>query len=170
MKTAERIIRILSLLARIGAGVAFAVLIAAVLIQVVTRTLGNSPVWTEELTRFALLYLVAFGAGLALRTGDMVNVDVICEHLPGRAPWVLRLVSAVATAGLALYLIPAAWKYTSIGAMQSSPALGLQMNFVHFTITLLLALLALFALLRVVGMLSGAEDGKPEKAVDAPES
>lgn len=169
MKAAERIIQALVVLARIGAGAAFLVLIAAVLIQVVTRTLGNSPVWTEELTRFSLLYLVAFGAGLAFRSGDMVNVDVVCEHLPGRAPWLLRLVSAAATGGLALYLIPASLKYTSIGKMQTSPALGMQMTWAHVTITLMLALLAVFAVLRVVGMLTGAEDGKPEKAIEAPE-
>ena len=169
MKSTERIIQVLATVARIGAGVSFLVLIVAVLIQVTTRTMGNSPVWTEELTRFALLYLVAFGAGLSFRTGDMVNVAVVCENLPGRAPRMLRLLSAVATAGLALYLLPASWKYTSIGAMQTSPALGMQMTWAHVTITLLLALLAVFGALRIVGMLTGAEDGKPEKAIEAPE-
>ena len=65
-------------LTRFGVGLSFAVLIISVLIQVIGRATGNSPVWTEELTRYALLYLAAFGAGLSLRTGDLVNVDVIC--------------------------------------------------------------------------------------------
>ena len=73
------------------------------LIQVLGRSFfHSSPVWTEELTRFALLYLAAFGAGLSYRTGDLVNVDMICEALPGRWPWLLRLVSAAATAALCL--------------------------------------------------------------------
>jgi TRAP-type C4-dicarboxylate transport system permease small subunit len=150
-------------LARLGVGLSFAVLIVAVLTQVVGRLIGASPVWTEELTRFALLFAVAFGAGLAFRTGDLVNVDVICESLPGRLPWLLRLLAAGVTAGLALYLLPYAWKYVAIGRMQTSPALGLRMDFVHFSVWLMLALLALFAALRVLGMLSGAEDGKTEK-------
>jgi TRAP-type C4-dicarboxylate transport system permease small subunit len=151
-------------LARFGAGLAFAVLMASVLLQVVGRIVGNAPVWTEELTRYALLYMVAFGVGLAFRSGDLVNVDVVCETLPGRAPWVLRLVAAVVTGGLALYLLPGAWKYTSIGKMQTSPALGVRMDFIHFTIFLMLALLVLFGALRVLGMVSGAEDGLPKKA------
>ena len=163
MHRVARIIDGVIFLARLGAGVAFAVLIAAVLIQVVGRLTGNSPVWTEELTRFALLYLVAFGAGLAFRSGDLVNVDVVCESLPGRGPWLLRLLSGIATAGLALYLLAPAWRYVSIGRMQTSPALGLRMDAVHLTVWLLLAGLALFAILRVVGMLAGAEDGKPQK-------
>lgn len=163
MHHVERTIQFVIFLARMGAGLAFALLIASVLIQVVGRLTGNAPVWTEELTRFALLYLIAFGAGLAFRSGDLVNVDVICESLPGRLPRFLRLVSAMATAGLALYLLAPAWRYVSIGAMQTSPALGLRMDFVHLTVWLMLAGLALFGVLRILGMLAGAEDGKPRK-------
>lgn len=144
---------------RVGVGLSFAVLIGAVLIQVVGRSTGSSPVWTEELTRFALLYLVAFGAGLALRSGDLVNVDVICEALPGDLPRRLRLLAAGITAALALYLVAPAWKFVAIGVMQTSPALGLRMSMVHFSVWLLLVLLAAFAALRIAGMVAGAEDG-----------
>jgi len=163
MKRLNQITKAFVWLARAGAGLAFLVLICAVLIQVVGRTMGNSPVWTEELTRYALLYLVAFGGGLALRTGDMVNVDVFCESLPGRGSWMLRMVSALMTFGLTVYLLAPAWKYVSIGRMQTSPALGLRMTYVHFTVWLLLAVLALAALIRIVGMITGGDDGMPEK-------
>lgn len=166
MDRADKLIRIITILARIGAGISFAVLIGAVLIQVTGRLVGSSPVWTEELTRYALLFTVAFGAGLAFRSGDLVNVDVICEALPGRMPWALRLVAAFTTGALALYLLPHAWRYVTIGKMQTSPALGLRMDFVHVTVWLMLALLALFAILRIIGMLTGAENGKPQKPED----
>ena len=163
MRIAARLIEAVILLARLGAALAFAVLMTSVLIQVVGRLNGSSPVWTEELTRYALLYMIAFGAGVAFRTGDLVNVDVISESLPGRLPWLLRLFAAVCTAGLALFLLPHAWKYVSIGKMQTAPALGIRMDLVHFTVWLMLAGLALFGLVRVLGMLTGIEDGKPEK-------
>lgn len=83
----------------------FLVLMGAVLLQVYARTfLSTAPVWTEELTRFCLLYIGALGAGLALRSGDMVNVDLLCESLPGRMPWFLRLVSAILTVVFAAVL------------------------------------------------------------------
>ncbi|MGX0879318.1 TRAP-type C4-dicarboxylate transport system permease small subunit [Roseovarius sp. MBR-154] len=150
-------------LAQWGTGLSFAILIVAVLLQVIGRLTGLSWVWTEELTRYALLFMVALGAGLAFRSGDLVNMDVVCETLPGRAPWVLRLIAALVTAGLALFLLPHAWRYVSIGKMQTSPALGLRMDFVHFAVWLLLILLAIFSGLRVFGMVTGAEDGKPVK-------
>lgn len=164
MTAIDRITSLVVTLCRIGVGLAFAVLIAAVLLQVGGRLAGSSPVWTEELTRFALLYLVAFGAGLSFRSGDLVNVDVVCESLPGRWPWRLRLVSAALTAVLCLYLMVSAWRFVSIGKMQTSPALGMSMSFAHLTVWLLLALLGLFALLRVIGMLAGTTDGLPRKS------
>ncbi|MCQ0972121.1 TRAP transporter small permease [Paracoccus sp. TK19116] len=160
MRFVQTLETIVTAVFRLLVGLAFLVLIGAVLMQVVGRLSGASPVWTEELSRFALLYLAAIGAGLALRSGDLVNVDIVCEALPERVSWVLRLISALLVAGIGLYLLPMAWQFTRIGHIQTSPALGLRMSFVHATMFVMLALLAFFAILRVVGMLTGAEDGR----------
>jgi TRAP-type C4-dicarboxylate transport system permease small subunit len=141
---------------------AFLLLSGAVLLQVFARTfLSTSPVWTEELTRFCLIYIGALGAGLALRSGDMVNVDLLCENLPGRGPWVMRLLSALLTAGFALTLLPAAWAYTMVGSRQTAPSLGWRMDFVHASMLVLFLALALWALLRAFEMLTGRHDGRP---------
>lgn len=147
--------------------IAFGVLIVAVTIQVLGRSvLLDSPVWTEELTRFALLYLAAFGVGLSFKSGDLVNVDIVSESLPGRGPWLLRLLSAAATAILSAVLIVPAWKYTAIGAMQTSPALGWRMDFIHASVLVMLISLFLFSSLRCLGMLMGESDGQPAGARD----
>ncbi|MFK7992633.1 MAG: TRAP transporter small permease [Granulosicoccus sp.] len=144
---------------RLCLGLSFVVLIVAVLIQVLGRMFAASPVWTEELTRFALLYLCAFGIGLAWRSGDLVNVDIVCESLPGQWPRRLRLVVALISCTLCGFLLVPAWKFVSIGAFQTSPAMSLQMTYVHLTVFILLASLAIFSLLRVLSMLFGKDDG-----------
>ena len=60
MRIADTIIHVFTRLAQWGTGISFAVLIGAVLVQVSGRLTGFSPVWTEELTRYALLFSVAF--------------------------------------------------------------------------------------------------------------
>lgn len=141
---------------------AFLLLSASVLVQVFARTfLPSAPVWTEELTRFCLIYIGALGAGLALRSGDMVNVDLLCEALPGRGPWLMRLLSALLTAGFAVALLTAAWDYTTIGARQTAPSLGWRMDFIYASMLVLFGVLALWSGMRVFEMLTGRHDGRP---------
>ncbi len=150
MKVILQVYRTLELLCRAGVLIAFMVLIIAVLTQVLGRAIGDSPVWTEELTRFALIYMTALGVGLGLMSGDLVNVDIVCDALPDPWPRVLSVVASLATAFLAAILLPGAWRYVQIGFLQKSPAMGLQMSFVHFSVFLLFLLLLLFAVMRAV--------------------
>nr|WP_272945646.1 TRAP transporter small permease [Thalassospira australica] len=148
---------------RIGTGAAFGVLICTVLIQVFSRTfLPSSPVWTEELTRHALLFMAAFGVGLSFRNGELVNVEIICDLLPLPVQRVLMFISAVLTAGFCLILLSPAWMFVSIGVLQTSPALGVRMDFIHATVFILLAALCLFAVLRIIRIIAGVSDGKAE--------
>lgn len=150
MKVILQVYRALEFLCRAGVLIAFMVLIIAVLTQVLGRAIGDSPVWTEELTRFALIYMTALGVGLGLMSGDLVNVDIVCDALPDPWPRVLSVVASLATAFLAAILLPGAWRYVQIGFLQKSPAMGLQMSFVHFSVFLLFLLLLLFAVMRAV--------------------
>lgn len=160
----QRIIWSLTGLARIATGISFGVIIIAVLLQLAGRSdFITSVVWTEELTRFALLYLAAFGIGLSYRSGNLVNVDIVSELLPGRMPWILRLVCAVITCGFGLVLIKATWFYVSIGARQTAPSLGVRMDWIHASVLVALISLSLFSALRVIGMLTGTTDGRPER-------
>ena len=130
-------------------GAAFTVLIASVLIQVIARlALPRSPVWTEELSRFALLYLVAAGCGLAIRSGELVNVDLFTTLLPERWRLGLELIVQIAVLAFLLSLILPAWKFVTVGAFQTSPALGWSMSLIHFIVVLAPVSLILFTLER----------------------
>lgn len=161
MQALSRFTQTMTFVCRIGIGLVFAVLIASVSIQVFTRTFGmSSPIWTEELARFALLYLAAIGIGLALQSGDLVNVDIVQEAVSERIAWWMRLASALATAGLAAAMIAPAWRFTQIGAMQRSPSLRWSMDMIHASVFALAVLLFVFALIRIIGMLAGTDDGR----------
>ncbi|MEX4007231.1 TRAP transporter small permease [Neoaquamicrobium sediminum] len=165
MTAVTRIADILDMLCRIAIGAVFAVLIAAVAIQVYARTFtASSPIWTEELARFMLLYMAAIGAGLSLRSGDLVNVDIIQDAMSERLAWWMRLVSTILTAGLAALMIAPAWRFTSIGAMQTSPSLRWSMDMIHASVLVLAITLLVFSLLRAIGMLTGTDDGRAQFA------
>lgn len=148
---------------RVATGLAFATLILAVLVQVVGRLAGASPVWTEELTRFALLFLAAFGTGLAYRSGDLVAVDMVCAALPGPWPRRLRLVAAALTAILCAGLVLPAWTFTAIGAMQTSPALGWRMDLIHASVLVLVVVLCAVAAAHGLALLAGRPDDRTDQ-------
>ncbi len=161
----SRLIQGVNILLRSATGIAFLVLICTVLIQVISRTFSSagSPVWTEELTRFALLYVAGFGAALSLWTGALVNVDLLSERLPPRLAWAMRLLAAIAVFAFAVILIAPAWKFTMIGIRQSSPSMPfIKMAYVHASVLVLLIAMALTSGIRILGMLLGKLDGHPE--------
>lgn len=163
MRALAQLTRLLSGASRIGVGIAFSILIAVVTLQIVTRSFGlYSPVWTEEASRYLLLYMTAFGVGLSLFTGELVNVDLLQETVPERIAWWMRLFSAALTAVMGAVMIVPAWKFMAIGAFQRSPSLRWSMDYIHASVLVLSILLFLFALSRVIGMIAGTDDGRPQ--------
>lgn len=147
------LLRLIHRALRLAVGLAFLAMIVAVVVQVVSRVaLPWSPVWTEELSRFALLYLVAFAAPLALRAGDLVNVDVLVLALPPGARRLLEILVLLLCAGFCALLVRPALLFTEIGAFQTSPALGWRMTWIHATVLLAPALLGLAALERAAAL------------------
>lgn len=159
-----RLLSFIVTIARLALLTAFSVMIFAVIVQVVSRTfLPQSPVWTEELTRFALLYLTAIGAGLSLRSGDLVSVDLVVTALPERARRWARLGASLATLALAAVMFGPSLDFARIGALQTSPALGWTMSAIHVTTTIAAASLFVFALAQALSLLSGRGAGGQEE-------
>ncbi|WP_170984745.1 TRAP transporter small permease [Roseomonas sp. AR75] len=143
-------------LLRLVVGLTFALLLAAVLVQVVSRLgLPNPPVWTEELSRFCLLFAAAFGIGLALRSGELVGVDLLTMMLPPRGRRVAEILSCLVMIGFGLLLVQPAWAFVDIGSLQTSPALQWNMFWVHMAVLVAPLALVLAAAERLLRVLAG---------------
>lgn len=152
-----RVLRAVHWALRILVIVTFAALLLAVLLQVTARlTPGvQAPVWTEEFSRFALLFGAAFGAGLALLSGDLVNVDIVTSQLSMRTRRLLEIVVMLVVIAFSASLILPGWDYVDIGSLQTSPALGWNMFYVHMSVLLVPITLALAALERLLILIAG---------------
>ncbi|WP_240731111.1 MULTISPECIES: TRAP transporter small permease subunit [unclassified Escherichia] len=67
------------------------------MLQVISRPLPiSSPAWTEEVARFLLVYVVAFGCALATGKRELVNVDLVVSLLPsGLKKYLVLLIDLV---------------------------------------------------------------------------
>ena len=141
---------------RVLVGAIFSVLLAAVLLQVTSRlTLPNPPVWTEELSRLCLLFCASLGIGLALRSGELVGVDLLTMMLPRAGKVAIEVVSCLVIIGFGLLLLQPSWAFVDIGALQTSPALEWNMFWVHMSVLIAPIALILGSLERMLRVLSG---------------
>ena len=71
-----------------------AIMTGIVLLQVVARlTPGvKNPNWTEELSRYVMIYIAFIGASNGIRQWDNVGVDFLIERLPRVPQFLLNIV------------------------------------------------------------------------------
>ena len=151
-----RLLDILHDVLRVLVVVVFTTLIFTVSLQVFARYfLPQAPVWTEEYSRMALIYAAALGGGWALRTGDMVNVDLLLVLLGKQTRLALEVVVMVVIIVFCLLQINPALKFIEIGGMQTSPALEWNMAYVHGAMIVAPITIALSALERVLLIFAG---------------
>lgn len=99
-------------------------------LQVVGRyVFREPPFWTEEVSRFLFIYLVAFGAGLAVRYKGYVNLDVITNLLPPRVQKVLALVVNTLLLGFLAVFFAESIDLVAKVQFQRSPVLGIPMSY-----------------------------------------
>lgn len=142
--------------------VAFTAMIVAVVVQVVARTfLPQPPLWTEETSRVALLYIMGLGVGASLLTGDLVNVDLALMVMPKGLRRFCELLSAALVSAFGFLIIPGSWEFTVSGTMQTSPVLQIQMQYVFACVLFFSVLLGVFGLIKFLKILLDVPAAKP---------
>lgn len=137
----------------------FALMIVAVMTQVISRTITHQPpIWTEETARVSLLFLMAFGIGAAVLTGDLVNVDLVQMILPKPVKRVCELIAAASVSAFGFLLVPASWEFMQMGEMQTSPVLEIRMDYIFVTMPIFSALLGLFGLVKFIELLANVRE------------
>src|SRR4029453_394066 len=82
------------------------VLLGCVALGVITRTLGNPLIWTDELSRFLMVWIAVFGWVLASRKRIHVRIRCFQPHLP---PSAHRSVEVAIQLALAFFGILVTW-------------------------------------------------------------
>lgn len=81
--------------------VAITGMIALIALQVVSRLMGNSVPWTEELSRFLFIWTIWFGVAASFRTGQHPSVTLLSDLVTDPASRrLIDLIPAVAAAAL----------------------------------------------------------------------
>lgn len=145
------------LLGRLDKGVRFVanilltLMVIDILIQVFFRYVLRDPlVWTEELARFLLAWMVFLGASSAVYSWDNLRVTYFIERLPSKVFSLIEVITKVLSLGLLVYVFIAAVRVIpGVGMRETAPALGIKMIIPEFSILVGLS----FMIIQLIGIL-----------------
>jgi TRAP-type C4-dicarboxylate transport system permease small subunit len=128
----------------------FAVLIVTVFYQVLGRYLFNAPPsWSEELARFLQVWIALLASALCIQQGMHLGVDYLLYAVPPRGRAALEVLVHVLVTGFLLLLLVQGIKILEVAAVQSSPAMGVNMWYAYLAVPVGAALMLLESVLKL---------------------
>lgn len=134
------------------------VMALAVLAQVVMRYFFQNPlVWGDELAKYALAYMTFIGASVALRKGELACMDLLVDKFPPSWKKPVAVVVMLLNMALIVFLLVCAFNLVGQRSVltQSSPAMGVPMQYVYACMPVGLFLMAVQAALCLIDLISG---------------
>ncbi|MBL8383308.1 MAG: TRAP transporter small permease [Burkholderiales bacterium] len=133
--------------------------------DVIGRAVFNSPLrGTPEMVSSAIVIICFMQAPYAIRSGGMINVDFITQHLSGRWQSILACAGAVLGAALFAFIVWGTWEPAlnawTEGEFEGEGALRVPAWPARFTVALGAALAALNYLLVAIACLRSARAGE----------
>lgn len=138
--------KVLQRIMEIGTMVSTLALLGSVLLQVFARFfLPSAPSWTEEASRLFFVYAIAFAAGLALKDGYYVHLDLFYNRLPKQIKSLLGILIPLMI--LTLFGLMAAYsiQFVQLGHAEFSPSLKFRMSVAFSSMFVMAASLAVYA-------------------------
>jgi len=142
--------RLVERLERIQDWIAFvfiSVMTVCVSLQVFVRYVLQKPMflWSEELTRFVLIWMVFLGIGVGVKNDGHFCMDILPPLLGRRWGLAVRLLNDVCMGTILVLLVLAGLRFSYFGMFQDSPNMEVPMVLVFASIPLggILALLYL---------------------------
>lgn len=135
----------------IGAITCFTALMVIVVIQVIFRVFpfASAPSWTEEASRFLLIFTVTFSAPLAIKDNAYVRVDLLLNHLPYNLRRIIDMGTYIILTFFFALLVYYAYLFTKNG-IQTSPALRIPMFIPYGSTVIIMVLLSLYSLMKAI--------------------
>src|SRR5438132_12606741 len=132
--------------------VLIAVMIIPVTLQIASRFVEFIPryIWTEEVARFCLMWLIMLGATIAVRDGTHFDVDVLPAPKTTHGRAMARIIVHVSMLLVALIFIAFGWRFALFGFEQESEMTGINMLSIHIAWPLAGICWLLFVLERII--------------------
>jgi TRAP-type C4-dicarboxylate transport system permease small subunit len=112
-------------------------MVAMVFTNVVSRYIWNySFIWAEELSQYLMVWITFLGAGLALREGRHVAVEVLQDRLPVKTRKGMRHLVAVLIIAFLVTLVVLGFQFSAFAWEQETPVLNIPLGIPYLAVPL----------------------------------
>jgi len=147
--------RILGRMERVLTGFAAAIMAALSLIvcwQVFARyILQKSPVWVEEFSVTAIMWIGLLGAASAVWTGDHMRLELVAKRLPKRLGVVLEVLIDASIGYFSIFLFKHGWVLTEAMWTSRMSTIPLPLGLTYLILPITAAFMIVFAVFRMAG-------------------
>lgn len=150
-KTIDRVLTVII-------NVFYLAMISVVSIQVVCRVIPilTAPSWTEELSRYLMVYIVAFSIGFAIKGNSFISVDTLRNYLGKKNGLILDLLVTVILIVFFGFLFVSSMQFFKLGFPQNSITMPLiPMSLVYFSLVILVVQIILVLAYKVEALMKG---------------
>ncbi len=138
----------------------FMAMVVLVLCQVYTRFFtNNSLTWSEELSRYLMVYMVFFAAILVTREKRHIRIENLTGRLHGVPRKVVAVVAGLIQLAFLVIVIVGYFKFAPTAAMRTSATNHIPMTFVYMCVPISCFFMAVYFLRDIVKALLEKEDG-----------
>lgn len=125
VKTLEKSIEVLNV-------VLLVVLVLFVALQVIFRSIGFAAPWTEEMARFAFVYITFFGSVLVLKEGGHIVIDFVISRFPVKIKRVMDIIINLSVAAFLILIISGGKSTLQVNKVVTAASLSwFKMNYVY---------------------------------------
>lgn len=126
--------------------------------QVFARYVGFVPraLWTEEVARYAFIWMLFLGSAIAVRTLSHFTIDLL-PNLSPRANKVVNVIVALLMLAIALLIFFGGIRFSQIGMNRVSTSSGIRLGYVYMALPVSGAAMVVFLLERLVNVFRGVE-------------
>ena len=114
-----------------------AAMVAMVFWNVVSRYIWNySYIWAEELSQYLMVWITFLGAGLALREGRHVAVELLQDRLSTKARRTMRYVIVGLIVAFLIVLVVVGFRFAAFAMEQETPVMNIPLGIPYLAVPL----------------------------------
>ena len=137
--------------------ICYAGIIITVSLQIFSRAIPalKAPAWTEEASRYLMIYLVAFSVGLAIKADSFVSVDSLKLFLGAKKGAILDIVINIFLLVFFMIFAFGAIEFFKLGIPQNSISMPIfPMSLIYFSLLILSFQVIAYLIRKEIGIIS----------------